>query len=101
MSRKTNPLEIPEIIRLIGRYVEKSSEIAVMNVSRTFHSQVSATVWESIGVDFANKTLYRPNGRDKGRHRLLPWKSLELYGPHVRTIELASHGHPLRVPPAS
>jgi hypothetical protein len=104
MSLKTNPLEIPEIVRMVGRFVEKSSEIAAMKVSGTFHSQVSATTWETIVVDLTNKALYRasPSCTDivEGSPRLLPWKSLKSYGSHVHTITMVSEyfRHP---PPSS
>ena len=97
MSHKTNPLEIPEIARLVGRYVEKSSEIAAMKVSETFHSQVSATAWETIAVELTNKALYRNLKSDT---RLLPWKSLKSYGSHVRAVTMVSEYHHLR-PPSS
>ena len=90
----SHPLEIPEIVRIVGRYVEKSSEIAAMKVSGAFHSQVSATAWETIVVDFTNKALYRELPSEVDMYddvpRLLPWKSLKSYGSHVRTITMAS-----------
>jgi len=91
MSYEINPLKIPEIVRLVGRYVEKSSELAAMKVSGTFHSQVSATTWEEIVVDIDNKALYRdlPNFSPKAP-RLVPWKSLKSYGSHVRSIIMVS-----------
>ena len=102
MSRKTNPLEIPEIVRIVGRYVEKTSEIAAMKVSETFHSEVAAKAWESIVVDLTNKALYRdlPSYGDEGGLRLLPWKSLKSYGSHVRTITMKSDYY-LPLPPSS
>jgi hypothetical protein len=92
MSHEINPLKIPEIVRVIGRYVEKSSEIAAMKVSPIFHAQVSATAWETIVVDFTNRALYRDSTSfdDKEGPRFLPWESLKLYGSHVRTITMTS-----------
>jgi len=101
MSLKTNPLDIPEIVCLVGRYLDKATEIAALSVSPTFRSQISATAWNRIVVDLKNNALYRPDGSDEGRDRLLPWKSLELYAPHVRTIELKSLIHPSSRPPTS
>lgn len=87
MSHKTNPLEIPEIVRLVGRFLEKSSEIAAMKVSKGLHANISVTAWESIAINFGYFALYRTSGRDR---RLLPWTSLNSYGSHVRTITMTS-----------
>jgi len=105
----SHPLDIPEIVRIVGRFVESSSEIAAMKVSKTFHNQVSATVWETIVVDFPNKALYRElptliNFMDRLEGgpgpRLLPWKSLKSYASHVRTITLTSEDNPCPPPPS-
>jgi hypothetical protein len=97
MSDKPNPLKIPEIIRLVGSFIESSSEIAAMKVSKRLHAQISATAWETIVVDFENKALYRGSVSyvDDARvvPRLLPWESLKSYGSHVRTITLTSASH--------
>lgn len=94
MSDKPNPLKIPEIIRLVGSFIESSSEIAAMKVSKRLHVNISATAWETIVVDFENKALYRdlPVDTDisEGETRLLPWESLESYGSHVRSITMVS-----------
>jgi hypothetical protein len=95
MTDKPNPLKIPEIIRLVGSFIESSSEIAAMKVSKRLHANISATAWETIVVDFMNKALYRdlPVNTDiseVGETRLLPWKSLKSYGSHVRSITLVS-----------
>ena len=104
MSHKTNPLEIPEIVCLVGGYIDKATEIAALSVSPTFRSQISAKAWKTIVVDFRNNALYNDTpsytDRFKGGPRLLPWKSLESYGSHVRTITIASNYY-RRPPPAS
>ena len=90
----SHPLKIPEIVRMVGRYVEESSEIAAMKVSAVFHSQISPTAWESIVVDFTYKALYRGLPSEVDMYgdvpRFLPWESLNSYGSHVRNITMAS-----------
>jgi hypothetical protein len=88
MSLKTNPLDFPEIVRMVGRYVERTCQVASMQVSGTFHKNVAATSWEELVVDYTNKALY--SGLPSEGGRLLPWKSLELYGSHVRSVLVIS-----------
>jgi hypothetical protein len=95
MSLKTNPLDIPEIVRMVGRYVVKTSQVATMQVSGTFHRNVAATSWEEVVVDFSSQALYSDLPSEGGR--LLPWKSLELYGSHVRAVFVTSEY--IRPPP--
>lgn len=97
MSYKPHPLKIPEIIRLVGRYLEKSSTIAALRVNGAFHGQIAATAWETIVVDLKNKALYRefPSYGDEEGLGLLPWKGLESYASHVHTIKMTSdYDHP-------
>jgi hypothetical protein len=89
MLPKTNPSDIPEIVvRMVGRYVVRTSKVASMQVSGTFRKIVAATSWEELMVDYTNQALYSDFPSKGGR--LLPWDSLELYGRHVRSISIIS-----------
>jgi hypothetical protein len=91
MPPKRNPLEIPEIIRnirTVGSFVVQTSEIASMQVSKTFHGSLASTSWETVVVDYAIKALYSDLPSVGGR--LLPWHSLKLYGSNVRSVLVTS-----------
>jgi len=89
---------------MVGRYLDNSSAIAALTVNGGFHSQIAATAWETIVVDLTNKALYRefPSHEDEEGLGLLPWKGLESYASHVRTITLMSsiYNHPPPPPPS-
>jgi hypothetical protein len=86
MSPKTNPLDIPEILCMVGRFLVETSEVASMQVSKNFHRTVAATSWESVVVDYENRNLYRETDESG---RLLPWESLKLYGSNVRSVSFS------------
>jgi hypothetical protein len=88
MSLKTNPLDIPEIVRMVGRFVEKTSQVATMQVSKTFHGSLATTSWESIVINYDSKALYSDFPSVGGR--LLPWHSLKMYGSDVRSLLVTS-----------
>lgn len=95
MTPKINPLEIPEILRMVGRLVVRTREFASMRVSKTFYANVAPTSWEAVIVDYTNQILYSDLPSEDGR-LILPWEGLKLHASRVRSMSIDSD---IRTPP--
>ncbi|ORZ28866.1 hypothetical protein BCR41DRAFT_344205 [Lobosporangium transversale] len=56
---KLNPLDIPEIISLVGSSLSRKDLLACIRVSRTFQSALIRFIWKSITVKLLVKSKFR------------------------------------------
>ncbi|ORZ28865.1 hypothetical protein BCR41DRAFT_6943 [Lobosporangium transversale] len=64
---KVNPLELPEIILLLGDFLERNDLLNCIRVSKTFHSTLIRRIWKDIRVVVPDSVY--PTGETLQKHK--------------------------------
>lgn len=74
---------------MCGKFLTHQDQVKSMQVSKTWHENVAAVAWEHPMVDYEYRVLYG-DWESAGIQKVVPWKCLQTYGCHVRSITMIS-----------
>lgn len=89
MTSHQHPLDIPEILRMIGPFLDHLSQRKATQVSTNFRANLTSVVWKSIVVCLSKKALYTGT-LEGGNNILSSWDNLQLYCTLVRDVTITS-----------